>query len=100
MPLQQVGNLSLQDRVGLQPDRVPVTLSLQQLHQLRGGKRGIAPEELGDRQVAVAREHRQEHPPPELGAVVVAAPQLGRSRSPNWLKRNRGWWQVQPEWPL
>ena len=67
--------MPLQDRVGLQPDRVPEALGFEQDHQLGESERGIAPEELGDLQLSVAGDNRQQDPPPELGAVVVAAPE-------------------------
>jgi hypothetical protein len=51
-----VSDVPLQDRVGLQPDRLPVTLRLQQRHQLGRGERGIAPEELGDLAAGLHRE--------------------------------------------
>jgi hypothetical protein len=70
-----VGDLSLQNGIGLQPDRVPVTLRFQEPEQLGRGERGITAEEPGNPQLVVASDHRQQYPPPELGAVVVAAPE-------------------------
>ena len=70
--LEQGGDLPFQHRIGLEADGVAEAFLLQQAQQLRAGKRGVAAEELGDVEVPVAVDHRQQHPPPVLGTATVA----------------------------
>jgi hypothetical protein len=74
-PLQQRGDLALQHGVGLDPDGIPEGFLLQQAQQLRAGERRVAPEELGDVEIPVACDDRQQHAPPVLGAGAVAPPE-------------------------
>jgi hypothetical protein len=68
-----VGDLLLQYRVGLDPDRVAEAFLLQQAQQLRAGEGDVAPEKLGGVEASVALDHRQQHLPPVFGAATVAA---------------------------
>src|SRR5262249_61247729 len=58
--------------VALDPDGVAEAFLLQPAQQLRAGERGVPPEELGDSEAPIAFDHRQQHPPPVLGAATVA----------------------------
>src|SRR5262249_24394120 len=71
----QVGDLPIQHGVGLETDGVAEAFPLQQAQQLWTRVGGVAPKELGDVEALVACDHRQQHPPPELGARVAAPPE-------------------------
>ena len=75
---EQMLDFPFQHGVGLDADSVLVALVFQQPQQLRQGEGRIAPEELGNLQVAVALDDRQQHPPPELRAGVVPTTQHGK----------------------
>jgi hypothetical protein len=68
---QQALDFRLQHGVGFDPNGVKITFFLQQSVERPLGEGRVATKELGDAQVAIPLDHRQEHPPPKLG---VAAP--------------------------
>ena len=64
-----------QDGVGFETNGVKVTFFLQHSVQRRIGEGGIATKEFRDVQVTIPIDYRQEYPPPELRAGVIAASQ-------------------------
>lgn len=74
---EQVSNFPFQHVDGRDADGVLIVFVLQQAVQRRAGKGCVASKELRDVQTTIACDHRQQRPPPELGAGVVAAPQQG-----------------------
>ena len=89
---QQVGDVLLKDRVGLETDRVLVALGLDKLIDVRCGERGIASEVAAQVAFPVTLNDRLQNAAPSVGAVNVARTRSSlRSRSPNWLNTNSGW---------
>ena len=74
---EQMGDVSLEDRVGLEADGVLVALGFQVVVEIGQGKGGIAPKEPPLGPVAIPRHHRLQHRAPVIGAVDVAGAQHG-----------------------
>jgi hypothetical protein len=72
-----MGDFPFQHVIGRKADGVLIAFLLQQSVQRRPGEGGVTPKQLGDVQVTVACNHRQQHSPPELRAGLVASPQHG-----------------------
>jgi hypothetical protein len=73
--LQQVADLSPQDGVGRQPDRVTHALAFEELVYLRVGKRRAAAEIVPFDRAPIADIHRLQHFPPAGDAVDGSGPQ-------------------------
>src|ERR671938_2107247 len=69
---QQISDLTLQDLIGRQADRVAGTLGFEELVDLRIGEGCIAPEIQIFHDAPITSNHRLQHHPPTIGTMHVA----------------------------